>query len=692
MHAYRRGPKAGQESTPSSKLHRRKYNAGYVADLERRAEQLERTLKEHNPDIILPEDTNRRVPVSLQGGSSRPTSLTSEVAEFDDDFTDLGEKMKNLSLEHDKALSERCFGPSSSLALFMSALSNKKKLTGSLNTMQLHDYSNLYPWERTTADAEKARYIFPDNDLITSLVAIYFETMNPILPILHRPTFVKNVADGLHLRDEIFAATLLFVLAVASRHSDDPRVLADPSSRLSAGWTFLEFIPIAKKVLLRPPCLNDIQQTVLSVMYTFGTSVPEFTWMVVGLGLRYAVEIGLHRKKPKGHKPTVDDELKKRSFWALVTLDRLLSLYEGRPIMMQEEDFDVELLVECDDEYWDIRSDGEVRFCQPGNKPSKISYFNAQIRLSGIMSVVVRNLYSIKKGRDKLGLVRKDEHRIISDIDSSMNAWMNSIPDHLRWDPDRDNTLFLYQSAVLYSTYYMLQIYTHRTLSTPGLLPVHAVSRYIYDGSQVHLTRLKIITPHLLMVAFMSGTVLAMNIWSGKRAGHPPHAEDLAGYERCLATFIHASDTWMIAGRSLKMFKGMASFETTSALDSTSIPVTHPQENPAPIPALIWGSYGAVPDAPYEQVQPSGTCGLPSFDPTYLNDYLSTYLRTDLPLDLTNESLSSSSQSLIFDIGQPGMSGGPDTINMWTFAPPGFSFAAWDAYVTNMSLEDGNSQ
>lgn len=100
---------------------------------------------QHNPDIILPESTNRHAAVSLQGGSSRPASLTSEVAEFDDDFTDLGEKMKNLSLEHDKALSERCFGPSSGLALFMSALSNKKKLTGSLNTMQLHDYSNLYP-------------------------------------------------------------------------------------------------------------------------------------------------------------------------------------------------------------------------------------------------------------------------------------------------------------------------------------------------------------------------------------------------------------------------------------------------------------------------------------------------------------------------------------------------------------------
>ncbi|KAK0200573.1 fungal-specific transcription factor domain-containing protein [Desarmillaria ectypa] len=482
------------------------------------------------------------------------------MAELDDDFTDLGEKMKNLSLEHDKALSGRSFGPSSALALFMSALSSKKKLTGTLNTMQLQDYSDLYPWERATADAEviKYGYVFPDNDLITSLIAIYFETIHPVLPILHRPTFTKDVANGLHLRDENFGATLLCVLAVASRHSSDPRVLADPSSRLSAGWKFFEPIPISKKVILRPPCLNDIQQTVLAVMYCLGTSVPEFSWMSVGLGLRYAVEIGLHRKKPKGHKPTVDDELKKRSFWALVTLDRLISLYDGRPLMMHEEDLDLELPVECDDEYWDIRSDGEVRFCQPGNKPSKISYFNAQIRLSGIMSAITRNLYSIKKSRDKLGFTRKDEERIVSDIDSSMNAWMDSIPDHLRWDPGRENMLFLYQSAVLYNTYYMLQIYTHRpflckgsSLSTPSLVISTMAARSCSRILQVYMTRIKIIIPHLLMVAFMSGAILAMNIWSGKRAGHPPHAEDLAGYEQCLATFIHASDTWMVAGRSL---------------------------------------------------------------------------------------------------------------------------------------------
>ncbi|PBK98741.1 hypothetical protein ARMGADRAFT_960391 [Armillaria gallica] len=653
----------------SSNFQKRKNSASYVASLKRRAEKLERTIKELNPNAVLPEGRTRRVlGVSLEGDSSQSTSHTPSetLAEIDDDLShlDLGEKMKNLSLKHDKAFSERCFGSSSSLALFMSALSTKKKLTGSLNTMHLQDYSNLYPWERATADAEKSCYVFPDNDLIMNLVSIYFETINPILPILHRPSFTKDVANGLHLRDENFGGTLLLVLAVASRYSDDPRVLADPSSRLSAGWRFIVQAPIFKKAVLAPPGLYELQSPVLGAIYSMGTSVPQFSWTVIGVGLRAATEIGLHRQKPKGHKLTVNDELKKRSFWALVMLDKLLSLYLGRPVMMQEEDFDLELPVECDDEYWDIKTDEEVHFCQPADKPSKISYFNAQIRLSGIMSVVVRNLYSIKKGRDMLGLTEKDDRHIVADIDSSMNAWMNSIPGHLRWDPDNNNMTFLYQSAVLYNTYYMLQIHIHRPflrtdspLSEPSLAISTTAARSCTRIHRVYSTRIKFSVPYIVMGAFMSGAVLAMNIWNRKRTGHPPNADDLAGFEQCIATFIHAADTWNTAGRSLKMFKGMASVETASLLDSTSIPATFAQEILAPV------------------VTP---------DPAYLVNYLVTLPSAEPPSDQTNKDSSSSFQSSFFDIAEPLLSDELGTIDMWSYAPPGFSFVEWDTYVASM--------
>ncbi|KAK0432974.1 fungal-specific transcription factor domain-containing protein [Desarmillaria tabescens] len=637
--------------------------------------------------------------------------MSSETAvELDDDFThlDLVEKMKNLSLKHDTAFSGRCFGPSSSLVLFINALSTKRKLTGRLNTIQLHDYSNLYPWEQATADAEKPFYVFPDNDLIMNLVAIYFGTINPILPILHRPTFTKDVANGLHLRDEKFGAVLLHVLHIASRYSDDPRVLADPSSRLSAGWRFLVQARLFKKAVLAPPSLYEIQQAALGVICSMATSVPQFSWTVIGLGLRAAVEIGLHRQKPKGHKPTVDDELKKRSFWALVTFDRLLSLYLGRPITIQEEEYVVLLLpVECDDEYWDIGPNGEVHFCQPADKPSKISYFNAQIRLGGIMSVVARNLYSIKKGRDMLGLNGKDEQRIVSDMDSSMNAWMNAIPDHcmpsimsverstyhasVRWDPERDNTLFLHQSAVLYNTYYMLQIHIHRpflrtvsSFSTSSLAISTIAARSCTRILQVHLKRIKFTSPHLLMSAFMSGTVLAMNIWSRKRASHPPNANDLASFEECLATFIHAADTWNVAGRSLKMFKGMASFETASVLDGTS--TAYPPKDVGPVSAPIWESHYNIRDASPKQMQQFA-----STDPKYSDSHLETHAGASQPLDWTDVKLLNQSQSSFFDIAESHLSGGVGTIDRWTLAPPGFDFAEWDTYVNSMGLENGYS-
>ncbi|PBK98738.1 hypothetical protein ARMGADRAFT_986628 [Armillaria gallica] len=683
---------ASASHTAASDTSRRTYRVSYVEDLERRADELERTLKELNPGIILPkgatpQEKPRRLPISVHGVLSHSAGYTSESEGTDspeDDLThlDLLVKMKKMSFNQE-SFSQRCFGPSSSFALFMSAISTEKKPKGSLNTMQLQDYSNVHPWECATADAEKSRYVFPDNDVITSLVAIYFETINPIFPVLHRPTFIKDVANGLHLRDEYFGATLLLVLSVASRYSDDPRVLADPSSRLSAGWEFIKQAPLFKKAVLSPPSLYELQSPVLGAIYALGTSVPRFSWTMVGVGLRAATEIGLHRRKPEGHKMTVDDELKKRSFWALITLDRLLSLHLGRPVMMQEEDFDLELPIECDDEYWDIGPDGEVHFCQPGGKPSKISYFNAQIRLSGIMSVVVRTLYSIKKGRDMLGLTGEGwEERLVSDIDTSMNAWMNSIPIHLRWDPDRDDSLCLYQSAVLYTTYYMLQIHIHRPflrtdspLSEPSLAISTTVARSCARILRVHLTRIRTIGPHILMGAFMSGAVLAMNIWSRKRAGHPPDGDDLASFEECLATFIRASDTWNIAGRSLKIFKAMASIETVSLLDDTSFSATRPRQNTAPVSSPIWSSFCSVPDAGPEQ-----------FDRADLNNDLVTHLDTDPPLNQTDEDPSSPSRSSFLNLSEPELSG---RLDMWTFAPPGFSFAEWDAYVTSLGLENG---
>lgn len=102
------------------------------------------------------------------------------------------------------------------------------------------------------------------------LVDHYFRRYNIYLPLLHRPTFERNIKDGLHLRDEAFGSTLLLVCAMGSRFSTDERVLLeeeiitnatlDEWRWQSAGWKWFRRVQTTRKaVALTMPRLFDLQ-------------------------------------------------------------------------------------------------------------------------------------------------------------------------------------------------------------------------------------------------------------------------------------------------------------------------------------------------------------------------------------------------------------------------------------------------
>lgn len=55
--------------------------------------------------------------------------------------------------------------------------------------------------------------------------------------------------------------------------------------------------------------------------------------------------------------------------------------------------FDLELPVECDDEYW-ITEDPKLAFKQPPGKPSTVAYFNCLLRLNQILAFALRTIVS----------------------------------------------------------------------------------------------------------------------------------------------------------------------------------------------------------------------------------------------------------------------------------------------------------
>lgn len=93
----------------------------------------------------------------------------------------------------------------------------------------------------------------------------------------------------------------------------------------------------------------------------------------------------------------------------LMCLDQLLSAFAGRQCMIHEEkyewfnfvksgffihsctfkySYDVDLPIECDDEYWD-HPDPTLCFKQPEGKPSAIAFFNCYLKLMNILAYVM---------------------------------------------------------------------------------------------------------------------------------------------------------------------------------------------------------------------------------------------------------------------------------------------------------------
>lgn len=115
------------------------------------------------------------------------------------------------------------------------------------------------------ATSQEPRYIYPDDDLLQSLVFVYFDKFNPFYPVLHQPTFRRLLDAREHIHNSDFGMTVLLVCALASIYSNDPRVMMPgDTSNLSAGWRFFSQVPLHRNKLIYKSGLYDLQYFAVS--------------------------------------------------------------------------------------------------------------------------------------------------------------------------------------------------------------------------------------------------------------------------------------------------------------------------------------------------------------------------------------------------------------------------------------------
>ncbi|KIM46822.1 hypothetical protein M413DRAFT_440397 [Hebeloma cylindrosporum] len=507
------------------------------------------------------------------------TDAAAKETHDEDDWSSALVDLKRMALTPNES---RFIGKSSDIMLVWKAMELKKEYTGNGESENPEkpafafkhrrpEFWDMKQWERRSDTTTSPKYTFPELDLALHCVDLYFKRDNLYLPLLHRPTFDRSVQGGRYLKDEKFARVFLLVCAVGARYSDDPRVLldaVDPSH--SSGWKWFNQVQTMKRSLISPPTVEDLQSYCLCIQFVTGSSSPQSCATLVGVALHLARDAGAHRRHANSHTLTPEEELWKRAFWALVCMDRMVSPAMGRPCSIQEEDFDLDLPVDCDDEYWD-NPDPEKRFKQPPNKPSLITAYILRLKLHQILATCLRTIYSINKSKIFLGFAAQQwEQDLVADLDSKLNKWVDSVPDHLRWNPNRENDDFFDQSVALYAEYYHLQIVIHRAfiplpskprpLTFPSLAICTNAARSCIHILHIQEMRKNDFAPHTLVYTFTAGIVLLLGIWGAKRSNlSTDPGKEMAEVHRCMKLLKVMEKQFWPAGRVLDMICALAS-------------------------------------------------------------------------------------------------------------------------------------
>ncbi|KAJ7473551.1 fungal-specific transcription factor domain-containing protein [Mycena latifolia] len=433
--------------------------------------------------------------------------------------------------------------------------------------------SGIRSWK---ARVPAVNYSFPEEDLLRALVALYFDNVNAFLPLLHRPSFERDVHKHLHETNEGFTKIVLLVCAIGARYSTDPRVSS--STMDHAGWDWFGQVKLGGHLMQRFATLHDIQAYCLTVEYLDATANPRISWNAVGLGLRAGQDIGMHRFNMYASASTFDLELERRASWILLLFDTQIGTALGRGSTLESHEFELRMPVVCDDDYWNSPDAGPHRmFRQPPGKPSVVAFFNCMINLNRILALSCKLLYSSDRKNLEVGLEDNGwQERVVRALDSALNAWLDTIPAHLRWDPDcliLEDTFFD-QSAALYCMYYHTRIVIHRrciSAVSHASDPTSVTSLEICSTAARACSRVADVQHRRhpdnplwfsKIPLFTSGVVLFMNACGSRNL--IDRRQDLDDFGRCVFVLSAQRQQWPSVSPLLDMLENLIAPQCTS--------------------------------------------------------------------------------------------------------------------------------
>lgn len=171
--------------------------------------------------------------------------------------------------------------------------------------------------------------------------------------------------------------------------------------------------------------LTSLQAVVFMVQFLQSSAKLSTCYAYIGVALRSALRMGLHRSFNVNFSP-IEAETRKRLFWTIRKMDVYVGAMLGLPIFLRDHDVDQDWPTEVDDEYI---TENEIR-PMPEGKISVIAASNAHTKLVLILEKICHYVYPIKgtQSGGKNAVTYSVSYSKIREIERDLQQWLDQTP------------------------------------------------------------------------------------------------------------------------------------------------------------------------------------------------------------------------------------------------------------------------
>ncbi|OMP87232.1 Cutinase transcription factor 1 alpha, partial [Diplodia seriata] len=300
----------------------------------------------------------------------------------------------------------------------------------------------------------RGAFLLPPRALCDELVDAFFKWVAPVVPVINRSRFMRQYRDP---KNPPSLLLLQAILLAGSRVCTNPQLMDSSGSTTPAAMTFYKRAKALFDANYEDDRVTMVQALILMGWYWEG---PEDVTKNVFYWSRVAIVVaqgsGMHRSVEGSQLSRSDKRLWKRIWWTLFSRDRSVAVALGRPVAINPEDSDVEMISEDD-----FIEDEPDRPAEYNPDPVHVQFFINYVKLCEIMGLVLSQQYSVASK------FRRTNAIDLTHSDMALADWLQHCPKEVYWEKSRHH----FWSALLHANYYTTLCLLHRAHMPPAGSP-----------------------------------------------------------------------------------------------------------------------------------------------------------------------------------------------------------------------------